>query len=495
MARPLNSASRLRFAPSPTGTLHVGGARTALFNWLLARGCGGTFILRIEDTDRERSTEASVETILDGLRWLSLDWDEGPYFQSQRGEHYLAAINQLLERGHAYPCFCLQERLDALRVEAEKKKVPFVYDGFCRHLPVSEAEERSKRGDPHTIRFKIQAGSVTEFEDVIGGKRSFENDRLGDFVVRRSDGSPIYHMTVVVDDHEMGITHVVRGDDHVPNTPRQMLIFQALGWGVPDYGHLPLIQGPDRARLSKRHGAASVMEFAAEGFLPQAMFNYLSLLGWSLDSETELMTREQLIKSFSLERVNRSAAIFDRAKLEWMNSMYLRALPLDEVVSLAREFFREAGVDSRYLHEAWLKSIVALEIERSRTLKEMLQNLDYFFREDLEGYEEKGAQKHLLAEGSEGILCKLEEELAAAPGFDPADLEPCLRKLGEEMGLSFGKLVHPLRLALTGRSASPGIFEVLAALGRASSLDRILKARKWIERQRATAPAEPEGAK
>ncbi|MCH8332983.1 glutamate--tRNA ligase [Candidatus Sumerlaeota bacterium] len=489
MTTDLTPDCRFRFAPSPTGTLHVGGARTALFNWLLARRCGGAFILRIEDTDRERSTESSVKTILDGLSWLGLDWDEGPYFQSQRGDLYDSAIERLLQLGRAYRCFCSRDRLDELREKARGRGENFVYDGLCREIPEPEAAERSARGEEHAVRFRSEPGSITRFNDLIGGECEFENDRVGDFIIRRTDGSPIYHLTVVVDDHEMRITHVVRGNDHLSNTPRQLLVFKALDWEPPSYAHLPLIQGSDHARLSKRHGATSVMEFAREGFLPEAMFNFLSLLGWRLDGETELMSRETLIQQFSLGRVIRSAAIFDRKKLEWMNGAYLRQTPLDELVVLARDHFGKSGVPEEHLHDPKFKDIVAMEQERSRTLEEMRQRLAYFFETDIESYETKASKKQFLVDGAEDLLATLEKDLGGVEDFDIPSLEACLRNVAEREELSFGKIAQPLRLALTGRSASPGIFEVLAALGRKRSLERISRAREWIREQKASSSA------
>lgn len=481
MPHQLGPSSRLRFAPSPTGTLHIGGARTALFNWLLARNCGGAFILRFEDTDRERSSQESVDDILGSMRWLGLDWDEEPQFQSQRGAAYDAACKKLLKRDHAYPCFCTPERLDASRKEARTSGKSFVYDGLCRDLPPGEVERRIAGGEPHTLRFRVEPGSSTGFDDLIGGHRSFENDGLGDFVIRRSDGSPIYHLTVVVDDHSMGITHVVRGDDHLSNTPRQILIFEALGWSIPLYAHLPLIQGPDRARLSKRHGATSISEFADEGFFPEAMVNYLALLGWSLDAETEILSREQLVENFSLDRINQSAAMFDRKKLEWMNGLYMRNKPVAEIAESVKERLRVAGTGARYLDAREFPSIVALEVERAKTLAEMECHLAYFFTETISEYDEKAAKKHFLKEGVEPLLGSIAEVVRSTEPFDAPSLEAPLRKLAQTEGIGFGKIVHPLRLALTGLGVSPGIFDVLEKLGRERSLSRIQAAREWIE--------------
>jgi len=480
MPHQFGPSSRLRFAPSPTGTLHVGGARTALFNWLLARACGGAFVLRFEDTDRARSTQASVDEILGSMRWLGLDWDEGPHFQSERGAAYDAACAKLIERKKAYPCFCTAEHLDALRKEAQKAGRNFVYDGRCRDIDEGEVKRRIDEGEPHTLRFRLDSDSTTGFDDLIGGHRSFENDTLGDFVIRRSDGSPIYHLTVVVDDHTMGITHVVRGDDHLSNTPRQILIFEALGWPIPLYAHLPLIQGADRARLSKRHGATSISEFANEGFFAEAMVNYLALLGWSLDAETEILSRVQLVENFSLGRVNQSAAMFDRKKLEWMNGLYMRNKPLGEIADLVRDRLRTAGTEAHYLEDAGFAATVALEIERAKTLAEMEHHLAYFFTESIDAYDAKAAKKHFMKDGVEGLLEKVKKVIANADPFDAASLEPPMRDLAETEGVGFGKIVHPLRLALTGLGVSPGIFDVVEKLGRDRSLSRIRAAQEWI---------------
>lgn len=448
-------------------------------------------VLRIEDTDRERSTQPSVQAILDGLAWLGIDWDEGPFFQSERNNLYNEACDKLVDAGAAYPCFCTKERLETLRGEAQAAGRAFVYDGSCRDLTREEAGRRQREGEASVLRFKVEPGSVTTFDDLIGGERRFENDALGDFVIRRSDGSPIYHLTVVVDDHEMGITHVVRGDDHLSNTPRQLLIMQALGWKVPDYAHLPLIQGPDRSRLSKRHGATSVMQFAEEGFLPRAMFNFLALLGWSLDAETEIMSRETMIENFSLDRVNRSAAVFDRTKLEWMNGVYVRQLGAARIAEILRPRLATHDVPEADLEPARLEALVALEIERSKTLAEMEANLGYFFADRIREFEEKGARKHLLREGAAELLEQLESQVAEAPEFTLTALEERLRSFAEETGTGFGKLVHPLRMALTGRSASPGIFDVMVHLGRERCTARIREARQWIEEQ--AAPTENPG--
>ena len=478
-----NSAARLRFAPSPTGHLHVGGARTALYNWLLARRCGAKFILRIEDTDLERSTEQSVQGILDGLRWLGLDWDEGPYYQSERLQSHREAIRRMMESGHAYPCFCPPQRLEELREAAKAKGEMYRYDGQCRALAPPEAARRIASGELHAVRFRVEPGRTVQFHDMIGGPRSFESAEFDDFIIQRSNLSPIFHLSVVVDDHDMDITHIIRGDDHLTNTPRQILLFEALGWTPPRYGHLPMIQGGDRTRLSKRHGATSVLEFEREGFLAEALVNFLALLGWSYDGETEIMSCAELIERFTIARINRSAAVFDREKLAWMNGVYLRQYGLERVTEQARKFFAQDGAPPEKLTDPWFRSIVALELERSRTLREMREHLDFFLIDKIADYDSKGARKHFLAPGGAERLEHLEKELANAQEFTPPALEAILRPLAEGRGEKFGQLIHPLRLALTGRTFSPGIFEVLAALGREASLSRLRQAHAWIDGQ------------
>lgn len=486
MSEIFDASSRLRFAPSPTGYLHVGGVRTALYNWLLAKQCGGTFILRIEDTDLERSTEASVQAILEGMRWIGLDWDEGPYFQTHNVERHRQVAQEMVEHGHAYPCFCSQERLDEARKKAKSQSEAFVYDGTCRELSQAEVQRRMDAGEPYVIRFRVNAERTIVFEDMIGGTREFRSELIGDFVIIRADGSPIFHLGVVVDDHDMGVTHIIRGDDHVSNTPRQIMLFEAMGWAVPHYGHLPMIQAPDRTLLSKRHGAVSVLEFEREGILPDALSNFLALLGWSYDANTEIMTRQELIDRFSINRVNRSPAVFDREKLMWMNGVYLRQGGLDSAVDRARDFFIKDGVPENKLQRPWFDSIVALELERSRTLKEMREHLDYFLVDTIESYDQKGIAKYFSSKESiarlealEAMVIQTSELDARTP--DPLVLETELRRVAESTGDKFGNYVHPLRLALTGRLVSPGIFEVLIALGRKRAIDRIQRATHWAK--------------
>lgn len=489
MTRSLDADSRMRFAPSPTGKLHVGGARTALFSWLAARGCGGKFVLRIEDTDRERSTQESLDAILDGMKWLGLDWDEGPILQSGNLQRHLQVVDQLIHEGHAYPCFCKPEDIEKRREAARAEGRDYVYDGRCRNMAPEVALSKIDNGVPYCVRFHIEPGTVVEFDDCIGGPRRFEADRIGDFILRRSDGSPVFHLGVVVDDHDEGITHILRGDDHVNNTPRQILIYRAMGWAPPVYGHMPMIMGPDRARLSKRHGATSVMAFEREGFLPEAMINFLALLGWSFDDKTELMSTPELIERFSIDRINHSSSVFDRDKLLWMNAHYMKTLELGEIAGRAREFFKRDGVAGEHLADPKFSHLVGLVIERARTFAEMRDQLGYFFVDQIESYDEKGARKQFFKGNALEKLAKMEAMFTTTPDFTLEGLDKAFHEFIEAEGEKMGKFAQPLRLALTGRTASPGIYEVLEALGREAVIKRIHDARVWIEKN-APAPEE-----
>jgi len=463
---------RVRFAPAPTGTLHIGNVRTALFNWLFARHNGGKFILRIEDTDRERSRPEWAEEILDSLRWLGLDWDEGPYYQSQRIERHKEAIARLLERGDAYPCFCSTERLEELRKKARSESRPFVYDRRCLEIPRDEAERRIAAGEPHTIRFRVPDEGTTTFDDLVYGPKEFENSLIGDFVIARSDGAPTFLLSCAVDDHEMGVTHVIRGDDHLSNTPKQILILRALGWEPPDYAHLPLICGSDRAPLSKRHGATALAHYREAGYLPEALINYLALLGWAYDDSTQIFSREELIEKFSIERVNRSPAVFDSEKLLWMNGYYIRNLPREEICARVRQWLARRGYDVEKYDPQWLDGIIGLEIERSKTLDDFPRHLHFFLSDDIT-YDEKAVKKHLRRPGSRERLRAVRQLLAEVEDFREQTLEEPMRSLAESLRVSFGKIAQPLRVALTGGAASPPIFDVLFFLGRERVLKRI----------------------
>jgi len=471
---------RVRFAPSPTGTLHIGNVRTALFNWLFARHHGGRFILRIEDTDRERSRQEWADQIMDSLRWLGLDWDEGPYYQSQRGDHYQTAAARLLERGDAYPCFCTLERLEALRQAALQQSRPFVYDRHCLRLSHDEVNRRLAAGEPHTIRFRVPDAGITAFEDLVYGPKEFENALIGDFVIARSHGAPMFLLCCAVDDHEMGVTHVIRGDDHLSNTPKQLLLLRALGWEPPRYAHLPLICGRDRLPLSKRHGATAFVHYRESGYLPEALMNFLALLGWAYDDATQIFSRDDLVEKFTIERVNRSPAVFDSEKLIWMNGYYIRNLPQEQACRRVRDWLAKRGFDIAKFDQQWLDGIIRLEIERSKTLDDFVTHLGYFLREEIE-YDEKAVQKHLRRPEAGRCLRALRTLLAEAADLRPETLEPLMRALSESLQLSFGKIAQPLRVVLTGGAASPPIFDVIYYLGRERVLRRLDQAlAKWL---------------
>jgi glutamyl-tRNA synthetase len=416
---------RVRFAPSPTGALHIGGARTALYNWLVARHSGGTFVLRIEDTDRERSTPENVEQIHDALTWLELDWDEGPFSQAERIDRHKEEIKRLLDEGHAYM-------------------------------------------DEGAVRLKVPEGGQTTVNDVIRGEIVFEHQAIDDFVIARSDGSPLYNLAVAVDDRDMAITHVVRGADHISNTPRQLMILKALGADAPTYAHLPLLHGPDGKKLSKRHGAASVQELRDQGFLPAAVRNYLALLGWGFDDETTFFTTDELIERFTLDRVSKSPAVFDEKKLRWMNGRYLREMDTGELTRMLETRLRRDG----------LRDAVAISQEKMQTLADFEQLSGFLFEE--RDTDEKAWAK-VMRDGAAENLARAREALASVEPFDEAGVERALTRLVEELGVKPGKLFQPIRVAITGTTVSPGIFESVALLGRERTLERIDRALERAE--------------
>jgi glutamyl-tRNA synthetase len=476
------SMIRVRFAPSPTGFLHVGGARTALFNWLYARHHGGTFVLRIEDTDKARSSPEMVDTILSAMDWLGLDHDEGPHFQSEESERHLRDVETLLADGKAYRCFCSPERLKELREQAPGGGREFVYPRTCRALEAKESAARAERGEPFAVRFEIPDDEIV-WTDMVYGEKRFAGETIEDFVVLRSDGTPTYMLSVVSDDVAMRITHVIRGDDHVSNTPKQILLYRALGREVPRFAHLPLILGPDRKRLSKRHGAVSVLEYREQGYLADAMFNFLALLGWSPGGDRERMSRDELIAAFDLAGVGRSGAIFDLEKLDWLNGQYLNDLAGSELVPLVQPRLTAAGLwrDAFLGDEAkLLAGTIDLLKTRARTLDDFVERArPYLDPSDELEYEAKAAKKHLKDPETGERLERLEGALRALDRWEAEPLEQSLRAVAEETGVSAGKLIHPTRLAVTGLGVSPGIFEVLELLGRDRSLARL---RRLIER-------------
>jgi glutamyl-tRNA synthetase len=458
-----------RFPPSPTGYLHVGGARTAIFNWLYARHMNGRFVLRIEDTDTQRSTQASVDAIFDALQWLNIDWDEGPYFQTQRFDIYKEYLKKLINSGHAYYCTCSPEQIDVMRQQAMASGEKPRYDGTCR-------EKGLKKTDNAVVRFKAPLSGTTVVEDVIKGNIVFQNDELDDFVICRSDGTPTYNFVVVVDDISMNINTIIRGDDHVMNTPKQLLLYRALQVPLPTFGHVPMVLGSDRSRLSKRHGAMSVTAYRDMGFLPDALVNYLVRLGWS-HGDQEFFTRDELIRVFDLKNIGRSAGIFDPNKLLALNAEHIKATSPANLVAPLTPFFKDCGIEIK--ENDYSHNVIETLAPRSKTLEEMAQAALFFYRADI-NYEEKAARK-FLNPAALAPLQLLTEKLGALASFTQENLEDVFKAVMEQSGLKLGKIAQPVRVALTGKTASPGIFEIIAILGPERVIPRLEKAIRYIE--------------
>jgi glutamyl-tRNA synthetase len=476
-------APRVRFAPSPTGYLHVGGARTALFNWLYARRHGGAFILRIEDTDVERSSQDMVTGILDGLRWLGLTWDEGPevggahapYFQSERLDRYRAAADRLRHDGHAYYCFCTPERLREERERAEARGEAWQYDRVCLRLPDDRVRELDAAGAAKALRFKVPPAGAA-FNDAVHGPIAFDGASIEDFVILRSDRYPTYHLSVVVDDIDMGISDVIRGDDHISNTPKHVLLFQALGAAVPRFAHVPLILGADKKRLSKRHGATSVMEYQRQGYLAPAVVNFLALLGWSPGDDRELMSLRELIDSFTLDGISGGNAVFNTEKLDWMNGQYIARMPIDELAAAARPFFDAAGLGTHPLvtEPGAFHRLLELLRPRAKRLTEFAEQARPLLTDDVT-YDPDAVEKHLSSVDLADHIAALVEALGTATPFDEAQVEVAVRGTATARGLKAGALIHATRVAVTGRTQSPGLFEVLAWLGRDRTRARLVR--------------------
>ncbi|KTD40982.1 glutamate--tRNA ligase [Legionella parisiensis] len=461
---------RTRFAPSPTGFLHVGGVRTALFSWLYAKRHGGEFILRIEDTDQERSTQESVRAILDGLAWLGMDYDEGPFYQTQRYERYKQVAQQFLDEGKAYRCECSKERLEALRAEQLATKEKPRYDGHCRdkNLPISDK--------PFVIRFKNPAQGTVTFHDEVYGEIHVANNELDDLILVRSDGHPTYNFAVVIDDIDMKITHVIRGDDHINNTPRQINLFQALKAPIPVFAHLPMILGEDGKRLSKRHGAVSVLQFKELGVLPHALLNYLVRLGWS-NGDQEIFSINEMIECFDLKNVSRGVSSFNYEKLYWLNQHYQKNDPVETVAESLRWHFEQAGVDLSKGPE--LTDIVAIQAERCKTLTEMCQMSLYFFTDSIE-YDEAAVKKHLRPVILEPLTA-LYERLQAVKSWEKDHLQECINDVSAQFDINMGKIAQPLRVAITGSGMSPSIDMTLTLLGRERVLTRLQNALEQLK--------------
>jgi glutamyl-tRNA synthetase len=480
---------RVRFAPSPTGYLHIGGARTALFNWLFARRHGGTFVLRIEDTDAERSSWEMVSGIVDGLRWLGLDWDEGPdiggphapYFQSQRIDRYRAMAGRLVAEGRAYYCYCTAETLQQKRQAAEAAGGGWIYDRTCCALTPDRIAALEAEQAPRAIRFKVPPGQ-TAFQDLVRGPIAFDNAVIEDFVVLRSDGQPTYHLSVVADDVEMKMTHVVRGDDHISNTPKHVNLYQAFGAPLPKFAHVPLILGTDKKRLSKRHGATSVMEYQRLGYLPEAMVNFLALLGWSPGTDQEVFTRDELVQQFTLEQISGGNAVFNPEKLDWMNQQHIMRLPAGEIARRLEPLLRESGFWRDSFAGAdrnWLLRLIELLKPRARKLSQIVEDARPFVEEHVPP-EAEAAKKHLSSAALRQPFTTLIETFAALDRFEPGALETALRTTAERAGIKAGALIHATRVAATGRAVSPGLFEVLELLGRERTLARMRAAERLI---------------
>jgi glutamyl-tRNA synthetase len=468
---------RTRFAPSPTGYLHIGGARTALFNYLFARRYGGKFILRIEDTDRERSTSEAIEAIREAMNWLKLDYDEGPFFQTERLPLYREKIQQLVAAGKAYPCVCTAQELDAKRQLAQKEKRKPSYDGTCR--PAEGVIPPLPEGKPYTIRFRSLQLGTTAVNDLVKGNVIFENRELDDLIIARSDGTPTYNFCVVVDDIEMNITHIIRGDDHLANTPRQIQLYHAMGQTLPQFAHVPLILGTDKARLSKRHGATSVTAYREMGYLPEAVVNYLVRLGWSHGDE-EIFSREELIQKFSLESIGKSAGVFNPDKFLWLNSHYIKSRPLRQLANDIVPFIEARGYPVPEDMD-WLEKMTATLKERAKTLVELVEQAHFYLSDDI-SIDDKAAKKFLVAE-IKAPFNSLIQKLSDLNDYSEGAVQQAFTEVLEQTGLSMGKLAQPVRVALTGATTSPGIHEVIAILGKERTLKRLKTALQRLSSQ------------
>lgn len=471
---------RVRIAPSPTGYLHVGTARTALFNYLFARKEGGIFILRIEDTDIKRSSQEMVDVILDSLTWLGLEWDEGPYFQSERFDIYRRYAEKLVSEGKAYYCYCTPEEIKERKEKVQNRGKVWKYDRRCLYLTDEERKRFEGEGRPKAIRFLVPDGK-TDFDDLIHGKIERENQDIEDFVLIKSDGTPGYNFSVVIDDHEMGITHVIRGDDHISNTPKQILVYRALGWDEPAFAHVPLILGQDRSKLSKRHGAVAVSYYRDQGILPEAFVNFLALLGWSPGEDREIFSMDELIKVFSLERVGKKPAIFDINKLLWMNQEYIRKLDNEELVERIIPYLKRSGLIGAEFDRAYLLKVVHLMKERLQTLRDLEKIGYYYFKDDFD-YDPKGLRKRIYP-GVEKRLEMVIEELEKIDEWDEKACEDVVRSIAVKEGCKAGEIIHPIRLGISGMTFGPGLFELMELLGKARVINRLKRFVEFLRKR------------
>ncbi len=482
---------RVRFAPSPTGYLHIGGARTALFNWYFARQNKGKFVLRIEDTDTERLKEDSVSQILTSMKWLGMDWDEGPevggeygpYYQSQRMELYKKEALRLVQEGKAYYCFCTAEELQAERDQQKKTGKNFRYSGKCSSISLEEAQKRLAQGEKAVIRFRLPRKGEVKVKDLIRKQVSFSLDQLDDFIIMKSNGMPAYNFACVVDDNAMAISHVIRAEEHLSNTPKQVLLYEALGYNLPEFAHLSMILAPDRSKLSKRHGATSVEEFREQGYLASALVNYLTLLGWSPGGDQELVSVEETIQNFELTKVSKNAAIYDTKKLTWMNGQYLTSENIREIVDQTLPFMVERGlITGQQATDDYgeITKIIDAVRERVKTLVEIVDASEYFFKE-ITSYQEKGVRKYFSKPGVDELLEKGRKALTEVEDFTVEETENAYRRLIDELEIKGGAIIHPTRLALTGRTVSPGLFDIMALLGKERCLKRLNQAIEYIK--------------
>ena len=481
---------RVRFAPSPTGLPHIGNIRTALFNWLFAKHHGGKFIVRVEDTDQDRLVPGATDAVLDALDWLHLQWDEGPrvggphapYYQSERLQIYHQMAEKLIERGLAYRCYCNQERLDQMRKDQQRAKQHPGYDRHCRNLSSSERRSLETEAGPSVIRFAMPTTGVTAVDDIVRGEVVWQNELLDDFILLKSDGYPTYHLAVVVDDHLMEISHVLRAEEWLPSTPRHLQIYQALDINPPQFGHLPMILGPDRAKLSKRHGATAAHEYRDDGFLPEALLNFLSLLGWSLDDKTEIMSPDEVVGNFSLDRINKSAAIFDQDKLVWMNGVYIRQLSIEELADRIQPFLeRELHPSLLPLDRHYLMRIVPLIQERLKLLSDAPDLMSYFFPEKIDYKPDILVQKGMDRQSTIVALGTAKDELVGTSDFQHQPLEESLRAAASRNGLTPRQFFGMLRVAATGREATPPLFETMEVLGKQRVIGRVEAAIKQLQ--------------
>lgn len=469
-----NVKVRTRFAPSPTGYLHVGGARTALYSWLYAEHNNGEFVLRIEDTDLERSTPEATAAIIEGMEWLNLPWEHGPYYQTKRFDRYNQVIDEMIEQGLAYRCYCTKEHLEELRHTQEQNKEKPRYDRHCLH------DHNHSPDEPHVVRFKNPTEGSVVFDDAVRGRIEISNSELDDLIIRRTDGSPTYNFCVVVDDWDMGITHVVRGEDHINNTPRQINILKAIGAPIPTYAHVSMINGDDGQKLSKRHGAVSVMQYRDDGYLPEALINYLVRLGWG-HGDQEIFSREEMINYFELDHVSKSASAFNTEKLQWLNQHYIRELPPEYVAKHLEWHYKDQGIDTS--NGPALTDIVSMLAERCKTLKEMARSSRYFF-EEFETFDEAAAKKHFKGNAAEA-LTKVKEKLTALSSWDLHSTHEAIEQTAAELEVGMGKVGMPLRVAVTGSGQSPSMDVTLVGIGRDRVLARIQRAIDFIHAQNA----------